>query len=140
MLNMSTISYIKLLITVLQEHQNGETISLGRGVLLTNSRGCSAACRGPGPQIRHLGRTGCFPLLTMPGSGTGTWWPCLGPCPAHQHCSACLGSCRWAHKGRVQPLPLLTSGCRQIVVWPFNRLKIFTLRIIFNAIPLGIKV
>lgn len=33
------------------------------GGLLTNSRGCSAACRGWGAQIRHVGHTRCFSLL-----------------------------------------------------------------------------
>lgn len=47
MLNMSTMSYIKLSITVFQEQQNGETNTLG---LLTTFRHCWVICGGSWPK------------------------------------------------------------------------------------------
>lgn len=147
MLIMSTMSHIKLSITVLQEQQNGATNTLG---LLTTFRHCWVICGGSWPKVTqlfdmdlgHAGLPWCPPrcechlsrsratstpsTLAMPAlpQSAGTPWLLLQT----QHTST--PNTDTAAPGWGQTVAPLCS----------SNYFFFSLRIIFHAIPPGRKV
>lgn len=126
MLNMSTMSYIKLSITVFQEQQNGETNTLG---LLTSFRHCWVICGGWWPKSFSssiwtldtqdsvipfgvsclLSRSMATSTLVHPGHTC----PAL-PCPSLQALHDCCCCKQSSHQ--LLRLTLLP----QVVVWLFG--------------------
>lgn len=146
MLNMSTMSYIKLSITVFQEQQNGETNTLR---LLSTSRHCWAMCGGSWP--KPFGsvilssdtpdsvspRCELHPEQEHGHPDPRALWPYL-PCPILQALPRLL-VLHTQHTSLLR-LTLATPGWGQTVVQLFSSNYFFSLRIIFQAIPPGRKV